>query len=140
MDITKIVPSGNFQDEKYKPKTSVADDVKYLNRCKVLHFLTDITNMVQDEIDGEGGGDKELLKLIDTQDSGGEMITHNNKLFECFDIWCKKSKITYDMNKIVFGRKIKKYADDLPDDTIRKDTNNKTFIHRESFLNYIKSL
>ncbi len=139
-DIKKIVPSGNFQDEKYKPQTSIANDVKYLNRCKVLHFLTDITNMVQDEIDGEGGGDKELLKLIDTQDSGGEMITHNNKLFECFDIWCKKSKITYDMNKIVFGRKIKKYADDLPEHTIRKDTNKKTFINRESFLNYITSL
>lgn len=140
-DIKTVVPSGNFQDEKYKPQTSIANDVKYLNRCKVLHFLTDITNMVQDEIDGEGGGDKELLKLIDTQDSGGEMITHNNKLFECFDIWCKKSKITYDMNKIVFGRKIKKYSDDLPEHTIRKDLkNSKTYIHRESFLDYIKKL
>ena len=69
------------------------------------------------------------------------MITHNNKLFECFDIWCKKSKITYDMNKIVFGRKIKKYSDDLPEHTIRKDLkNSKTYIHRESFLDYIKKL
>ena len=138
-DVKAIIPSGNFQDEKYKPETSITKDVKFLNRCKILHFLHELVDMVQDHLDGIDC-DKDILNLIQEKNSGGELITTNNKLFECFDVWCKKSKINFEMNKIVFGRKIKKYADDLPSGVIRKDTNSKTHIHRDGFLEYIHSL
>ena len=135
-DVKAIIPSGNFQDEKYKPVTSITKDVKFLNRCKILHFLHELVDMVEYETDG----DKDILNLIQEKDSGGELITTNNKLFEAFDLWCKKSKINFEMNKIVFGRRIKKYADDLPLNTIRKTTHSKTHIHKEAFLDYISNL
>ena len=139
-DIKKVVPSGNFQDEKCKPVTSVASDVKYLNRCKILHFLYDLVNYVEEWLECTLLVDKDLMILLDEKNSGGEIITKNDKLFECFDLWCKKSKINFDMNKIVFGRKMKKYADDIPNGAITKDTNNKTRIHREGFLEYWRTL
>lgn len=82
-DVSKVVPSGNFQTDK--PSTEVEELVKQQNRDKVLWFLDDFT-----------------------RDHGAcfEARYTNDKIFTMWLNWCDVNRVKIDYNKVQFGIKL----------------------------------
>ena len=121
-----IVPSGNFQDATYKPKTNITKIVKECNRDKFIWFFDDFINDY----------------IID--DALSYRIS-NYDLFKKWRDWCTDSNITnIDINKIQFGIKKqtinKKVKSKTGLDFIIMDTNGNNIIYRNPFLKYMEGL
>ena len=84
-DISKIIPSGNFQTDK--PTTDIEKEVKKQNRDKFIWFFEDILR-------GSYCKNKEEVKFT------------NDDLFKIWNNWCEKTKVKLEFNKIQFGIKI----------------------------------
>jgi len=149
------VPSGNFQDEKYKPVSESMFKSQYMNTDKSIHFMKDL-------IDPDSDNYRLNANTTELDKNTGYIKFKNDKLFNNWNRWCEDSKIPFTYNKIAFGMKIGKiekqmdmilknhYKKTLSEveynkkllnmDTITKDTNKNISIHIENvneFLNII---
>jgi hypothetical protein len=83
LDVTKYVPSGNFQTDK--PETDIMGEVKEQNKDKVLLFIEDIVK----EYEGQKT----------------EIIYTNMELFDKWNYWAHLNKVKIEYNKYQFGIK-----------------------------------
>jgi len=125
-DWKAIVPSGNFQDAIYKPKTEITKIVKEANRDKFIWFFNDFVNdcMSDDDI---------TYKIS------------KNDFFKKWKDWCADCNITnIDFNKIQFGIKKqtinKKVKSKTGHDFIIMDSHGYNIIYKNPFLKYMESL
>jgi hypothetical protein len=120
-DVNAVVPSGNFQSRKDKPRTAVAKRVKQMNRDKLIVFLYEECEQ----------------KTIET-------TYKNSELFVTWNYWCNHAKFNIEYNKVAFGMKIgsigKKIEKTIGKVGIEKDTNSNTTIYPEVIKEYVKYL
>ena len=123
-DVKKIVPSGNFQSKKDKPKTAVAQRVKQMNRDKLIVFL-------DEECDG-------------LKDGITQIPYANSILFSTWNSWCNNAKFNIEYNRVAFGMKIgnigKKIDKAIGKVGIYKDANKNTIIYPEIIKEYVEYL
>lgn len=88
-DVSKVIPSGNFQTDK--PSTEIEAEVKKQNRDKILWFLEDYINKY----------------------NVNSVKVNNSDVFGEWKLWCEKNNVKIEYNSIQFGIKvsqiIKKY-------------------------------
>lgn len=87
-DYKAIVPSLNFQDIRYKPASTVNEDVKSSNRDKFILFLED---WVRDMKSANSENTKEYT---------------NNTFFNMYKNWCSQGSFKDELNKHQFGMKV----------------------------------
>ena len=87
-DYKAVVPSLNFQDIRYKPVSSVNEDVKSANRDKILLYLEDWV--------------RDIIK----QNTKNEMTYKNDTVFDNYKNWCAKGCFKDELNKQQFGMKV----------------------------------
>jgi hypothetical protein len=126
-DYKAIVPSLNFQDVRYKPTTTIEDNVRQQNRDKVIWFFEDWV--------------RQHLNL-NTKD---DMKYKNETLFKMYIDWCEVSKVKMDYNKISFGMRVtvlmKKQLNINGFTCVKKDTKHSmTTLYLSEFKNYFKNL
>ena len=126
-DYKAIVPSLNFQDVRYKPTTTIEDNVRQQNRDKVIWFFEDWV--------------RQHLNL-NTKD---DMKYKNETLFKMYIDWCEVSKVKMDYNKISFGMRVtvlmKKQLNINGFTCVKKDTKHSmTTLYLGEFKNYFKNL
>ena len=98
-DINKHITKG-FQDPIDKPLTDIMKQNIRSNRDKILYFYEDLTQK----------NEKENVKRIADKDDVETDVTYENKiLFDKWNQYCLKSKITSEMNIIQFGIKTSAY-------------------------------
>ena len=123
-DVKAIIPSGNFQSKKDKPRTAVAKRVKQMNRDKVIVFLDEECDGLKDEIT--------------------QTTYTNTELFSTWNYWCSAAKFNIEYNRVAFGMKIgnigKKIEKAIGKVGIYKDTNSKTTIYPEVIKEYVEYL
>ena len=121
-DVSKIIPSGNFQTDK--PTTDIEKEVKKQNRDKILWFFED------------------LLRLTNFENN--EVKFKNDELFFKWNKWCEKNKIKLEFNKIQFGMKIsqvmKKQLNINENICIVKDTNHNTILNILNLKKYFTKI
>ena len=90
----------SFQDPIDKPLTDIMKQNIRSNRDKILYFYEDLTQK----------NEKENEKRIADKDDVETDVTYENKiLFDKWNQYCLKSKITSEMNIIQFGIKTTAY-------------------------------
>jgi len=102
-DWKKYVPSGNFQDEAYKPMTESMIKSQNMNMDKIVYFLKDV-------IDEDSDTYRRNQNTTDLDKTTGYFKFKNNTFFNNWTKWCDDSKIPFTYNKIAFGMKIGKLA------------------------------
>ena len=122
-DWKSIVPSGNFQDERYKPDTEIMKEVRESNRDKIVYWLMDYI--------------KDKNKVCIKQ--------KNWEVFKNWNYWCFENKVKIEYNAIQFGQKVKSISKNIKlktrgEDGIVKDTNSNTFIYPLVIRKYMKVL
>ena len=123
-DWKAIVPSGNFQDERYKPETAIMKEVKASNRDKVVYWLADCIDKSKDKIMIKG---------------------KNQEIFDEWNYWCERNKVKIEYNSIQFGIKMKSISKNIKlktgEEGIVKDTsNNTTTIYTNIIRTYLNKL
>ena len=123
-DISKVVPSGNFQDKNDKPTTNIEGEVKKQNRDKLIWFLEDV------------------LKICHNKD---KVEIKNDDLFIKFNRWCDDCKVKVEYNKIQFGIKLTQIMKNKLNLNgivcIKKDTSHsKTTIYPQELKEYFEKL
>jgi len=120
-DWKKIVPSGNFQDARYKPITTITAEVKEQNRDKIIVFLE---HFIRPKINAKY--DKETYKIPNTE------------LFNKYKNWCASICYKEEMNAISFGIKFTKILKNT--DCIKKDTHSNTIINIPNCITYFQKI
>ena len=87
-DYKAIVPSLNFQDIRYKPASTVNEDVKSANRDKFILFLED------------------WVRDMKTTNSENTMTYKNDTFFNMYKTWCSQGSFKDELNKHQFGMKV----------------------------------
>jgi hypothetical protein len=126
-DYKAIVPSLNFQDIRYKPASTVNEDVKSANRDKFILFLED---WVRD------------MKVANCKNT---MCYKNDTFFDMYKTWCSQGSFKDELNKHQFGMKvnqiIKKQLNTKDLVCITKcPSNSKTTINLEELIKYFKTI
>jgi len=126
-DYKSIVPSLNFQDPLYKPKTTVEAHVKEQNRDKIILFLED---WVKDKINAKSTNDMKYKNAI---------------FFKMYTVWCENSKVKMGYNNFNFGTKVallmKKQLNTGGFSCLKKDSSHATTtLYFDELIKYFKNL
>ena len=120
-DWKAVVPSGNFQDARYKPATSITEEVKEQNRDKIIVFLESFI--------------RELIKANYPKETNK---ISNITLFEKYKNWCASISYKEELNAISFGMKLGKLMKNT--NCITKDTNSNTIIDIKNCIKYFEKI
>jgi len=126
-DYKAVVPSLNFQDNRYKPTTNIEAHVRQQTRNKIIWFLEDWVKV-----------------NLDCKRNDNEKYT-NDALFKMYIKWCDESRVKMDYNKISFGMKfsvlMKKQLNTGGFSCVKKDNSHSTTtLCFSEFVRYFKNL
>lgn len=115
-DVASIVPSLNFQDVRYMPKTEYHKQEISKNKDRILLFIEDLT-----------------LKNL----SGDKKKYSNQSFFNEWSEWVKQNNFKIDMNNISFGTRLMLLVKkEKLTDHITKDQNKNTIINFRGLMTH----